>query len=145
MLTAGKNFPVSSIATDPTTGNSYTSYYDVFAVGAGYLDVWAALNSNATPNGSAASPIASYNPSSGSVTLSNLGGQSVIWGTNLIWGTNVIWGTSAVSGSNVIWGTNLIWGTSAAGNLSVIWGTNLIWGTDVPTGEMSVVAIQGEQ
>ena len=145
MLTAGKNFPVSSTATDPATGATYTSYYDIFTVGAGYLDVWAALNSNSLARGSAASPIASYDPGSGAITLSNLAGQSVIWGTNLIWGTNVIWGTSAVSGNSVIWGTNLIWGTSAASNLSVIWGTNLIWGTDVPTGEMSSVAVQGEQ
>ena len=30
MKTTTKNFPVSSVATDPTTGMSYTSYYDIF-------------------------------------------------------------------------------------------------------------------
>src|SRR5580700_10913427 len=45
MKTAGKTFPVSSTATDPTTGQSYTSFYDVFTVGAGYIDVPAALAS----------------------------------------------------------------------------------------------------
>jgi len=44
MKTATKNFPSSSSVTDPTTGVTYTDYYDLFTIGAGYLDVWAALN-----------------------------------------------------------------------------------------------------
>jgi len=46
MKTATKNFPASSSVTDPTTGTTYTSYYDMFTIGAGYLDVWAARNSS---------------------------------------------------------------------------------------------------
>ena len=38
MKTASKSFPTSSVAVDPATGISYTSYYDIFTVGAGYLD-----------------------------------------------------------------------------------------------------------
>ena len=61
MKTASKSFPVSSVATDPITGVSYTSYYDLFTVGAGYLDVWAALNAtDVVPAGSSTlSPTAS--------------------------------------------------------------------------------------
>src|SRR5205085_61999 len=44
MKTSTKNFPASSVATDPATGTTYTSYYDMFTIGAGYLDIWAALN-----------------------------------------------------------------------------------------------------
>ena len=43
MRTAYKTFPTSSQATDPTTGIVYTSYYDIFTIGAGYLDIGAAL------------------------------------------------------------------------------------------------------
>ena len=43
MKTASKTFPVMSTATDPTTGQTYTDFYDMFTVGAGYLDVAAAL------------------------------------------------------------------------------------------------------
>ena len=43
MKTAGKTFPVSSTATDPTTGLTYTSFYDAFTIGAGYVDAAAAL------------------------------------------------------------------------------------------------------
>ncbi len=44
MRTSSKIFPSMSTAVDPVTGNSYTSQYDLFTIGAGYLDVWAALN-----------------------------------------------------------------------------------------------------
>ena len=46
MQTAFKTFPTSTVATDPTTGRTYTSYYDLFTVGAGYVDLQAALASN---------------------------------------------------------------------------------------------------
>ena len=76
MRTANKNFPVSSVATDPTTGISYTSYYDIFTVGAGYLDVWAALNSNATAKriGSFAGRLLQL--FTGTVSIGNIAGQS---------------------------------------------------------------------
>ena len=44
MKTASKFFPTVSTAVDPITGVQYTSQYDIFTVGAGYLDVWAAYN-----------------------------------------------------------------------------------------------------
>jgi serine protease AprX len=37
MKTAYKTFPVSSVAADPSAGLTYTSYYDLFTVGAGYI------------------------------------------------------------------------------------------------------------
>ena len=46
MKTAYKAFPSTSIAIDPTTGITYTSQYDFFTVGAGYLDVQAALSNS---------------------------------------------------------------------------------------------------
>jgi serine protease AprX len=42
MATAYKTFPTSSTASDPQTGQSFVSYYDVFTIGAGYLDLSAA-------------------------------------------------------------------------------------------------------
>ncbi len=60
MKTATKNFPSTSVATDPVTGISYTSTYDIFTIGAGYLDVWAALNNTDVATGSAVSPTAIY-------------------------------------------------------------------------------------
>jgi serine protease AprX len=62
MKTASKNFPMNSITTDPATGITYTSQYDIFTVGAGYLDVWAALNNSDLLSGTAPSPAAIYDP-----------------------------------------------------------------------------------
>src|SRR5580704_4164940 len=53
MKTASKSFPVSSTATDPTTGQNYTDYYDMFTVGAGYVDIPAVLTNYDQPFGSA--------------------------------------------------------------------------------------------
>ena len=44
MKTAWKSLPAYSSTTDPTTGITYTDQYDVFTVGAGYVDLEAALN-----------------------------------------------------------------------------------------------------
>src|SRR5215831_11158756 len=48
MKTATKTFPQYSTAIDPATRISYTSQYDMFTVGAGYLNIWGALNSTDT-------------------------------------------------------------------------------------------------
>ena len=99
MKTAYKTFPTSSTATDPTTGQTYTSYYDIFTVGTGYLDVQAALNNNSLAPatvGAALSPTAIYNASKGTVTLSNgnsaIASNSVVWGSSVVWGASVVWG-----------------------------------------------------
>ena len=45
MKTATKAFPGPTVVTDATTGTVYTSYHNVLTVGAGYIDIVAALNS----------------------------------------------------------------------------------------------------
>src|SRR5260370_1319062 len=72
MKTATKTFPSFSVAIDPVTGISYTSQYDIFTVGAGYLDVWAALNNTdlaPAQVGTALSPSASYDATTGNVDV----------------------------------------------------------------------------
>jgi hypothetical protein len=84
MKTATKAFPSNSSWTDPVTGITYTTQYDLFAVGAGYLDIWAALNSTdiLAAQTTALSPQAIYDPLTGEVSLS---GSSVMWGSSVIW------------------------------------------------------------
>lgn len=143
MKTAYKTFPASSVATDPTTGQTYTSYYDLFTVGAGYVDLAAALaNTDKAPAtvGSALSPTAAYNSWNGTITLSNgsstVASSSVVWGTSVVWGSSVVWGTN-VSGNSVVWGTSVVWGSSATGGFSVVWGTatnsatSVVWGSSL--------------
>lgn len=142
MKTATKNFPTYSVATDPTTGQTYMDFYDIFTVGAGYIDIEGALNSTDVANGSAASPSVVYNPWTQQANLvignNEIWGQSrnVVWGGGTVWGTNVVWGssdfvgaTSAVQRGNVVWGGSTDWGTNA------IWGTNVVWGSTSGIGE----------
>ena len=156
MQTAYKTFPASSTAVDPSSGLSYTSYYDIFTVGAGYLDMEAAYKSiNSVPYGlSALSPTAAYNASSGAVTLEP--GTSTIWASQSVWDMQSVWGSQTVSGTKAVWGTQAVWGTADVSSSQSIWGTNAVWGsisvastqavssTSTDGAEAVTIAIQGE-
>ncbi len=145
MKTAWKGLPAWSVIYDSATKKTYYIQDDIFTVGAGYLDIAAALASNDTPpalTGIAKSPLASVN-SYGEVHIvkdsSVLWGNSVLWGTSVVWGTSVIWGTN-VQGESVLWGTSVIWGSSSTQGYSVLWGTSaapfsVLWGTASTTAD----------
>ncbi len=80
MKTAWKSFPAFSSTTDPSTGITYTDQYDVFTIGAGYVDIEAALGSTDTATKTAMSPIATYNSNSGNVYLTD--NSSSVWNTS---------------------------------------------------------------
>lgn len=143
MKTATKSFPLSSIAIDPVTGITYVSQYDIFTIGAGYLDVWGALNSTDTlPAGStAASPVAVFNSSTSTTTIVNANtevwGTHAVWGTTAVWGQTAVWGTSlfvdgaaALWGTSAVWGSTAVWGTGGMQGNTAIWGAHAVWGTD---------------
>jgi serine protease AprX len=157
MKTATKTFPLSSTATDPVTLITYTSQYDMFTIGAGYLDAWAALNSSdSVPAGStAASPIAVFNSSNSSVTVVNAGtpsGQHAVWGSMNLWGATAVWGTSlfldgsaALWGTSAIWGSTAVWGTAGPSGNTAVWGTHAVWGsTTSDNGESTTLLTNGE-
>jgi len=144
MKTAYKTFPTSSTAIDPVTGIASTSYYDIFTVGAGYLDIGAALaNTDVAPSsvGAAMSPSAQYDSTSGTVSLIN--GSSVCWGQSLVWGQSVVWGQTVISGTSVVWGQSVVWGDSTLSGFSVVWGESMVWGQSAGADATSI-AINGE-
>ena len=141
MKTASKTFPLTSVAVDSTTGMAYTSTYDMFTVGAGYLDIYAALNNHDTGSGFALSPLAVWNPiyksaelykSSSSIWNSTTWSLANVWGTQLVQpmvsGTSAAWGDGTVWGSSAAWGDSTQWGTSAAWGDTTNWGTSAAWG-----------------
>jgi serine protease AprX len=146
MLTATKAFPTVSSYTDPTTGITYKAQYDIFTVGAGYLNVDAALSSNAVPPAtqSAISPSVAINVSNGVATATLVNGSNALWDSNVVWGTHIVWGTNVVWGANVVWGSNVVWGASnlflnalntvTGSNVpvasNVVWGAHIVWGAD---------------
>ena len=147
MKTASKTFPASSVATDPVTGRTYTSYYDMFTIGAGYVDVWAALNTSDAPGtafGAAISPTAYYDSSRGGVFLSNTG-MAAIWGSNTVWGDQIIWGSNTVWGDQILGGSNTVWGDGGVHGFVAVWGNAALFGASTATAtEASSVTILGE-
>jgi len=109
MKSAAKAFPTRS-----TTG-PWTTQYDIFAVGAGYLDVAAALNNPdvALAGRFALSPAVTHNCStartSACVKLSNPADSlfsTATWSHQTVWGSSVLWGDSLLWGDSVLWGDN---------------------------------------
>jgi serine protease AprX len=135
MLDACKSFPTSSVATDPTTGESYISYYDIFTVGAGYLDIAAALADKSLAQGTALSPAAVYNSSTGTVGL--VADSSSVWNLNTVWGNQsvydvrTVWGVNAINASQTVWGVNTVWGNTTVWGVNTVWGNTTVWGVGV--------------
>jgi serine protease AprX len=145
METASKTFPSSSSVYDPTTGITYTDQYDIFTVGAGYVDLAAALANTNLPNGTAMSPTANYDPKTGYVYLT--GNSSATWGTSQIWsgpaiwgsqqftgGSSIMWGAGGTGGSSIMWGANslagssIMWGANTSSGFATIWSNSIMWG-----------------
>jgi len=145
MKTASKSFPTSSSVYDAPTGITYTSQYDIFTVGAGYVDMAAALASTELSSGTAMSPTAVYNSSTGNVTLTS--DSSAVWGTSQAWsgpavwgstqfvgGNAIMWGAGTTSGSAIMWGATdlsgsaIMWGASNSSGFSTIWSDAIMWG-----------------
>jgi serine protease AprX len=143
MLTAYKNFPSTSVTTDPVTGAIYVSQYDMFTVGAGYLDTQAALNDSNIATGTALSPTASYDSVSGDVYLST--DPSAVWNTTAVWDSRAVWGTTEIEATRAVWGTTAVWGTSSLDGFGAVWGTRSVWGTSSTDGaELISIAVNGE-
>jgi serine protease AprX len=127
MKTAWKGYVSNSWAYD-VWGNGYFSQYDVFTIGAGYLDVDQALGSTDVASGGAASPAVIYNSSTRQVTLLNgssiTWGASIIWGSSIIWGDSIVWGANAVISDSIIWGSSIVWGDQSCTAFSIIWGNS---------------------
>lgn len=148
MKTASKAFPTTSTAYDPVTGAPYYSQYDIFTVGAGYLDITAALANTDRSTKPSLSPKAVYDTATGKVRLvqdtAAIWGDSAIWGGAAIWGNAVIWGGSVIWGDAVIWGNAAIWGNTTTTGFARVWGDAAIWGDGVPMGESTGIAVNGE-
>jgi serine protease AprX len=160
MKTAWRGFPVKMSTTVTNQNGSTTTYSatnDIFTMGAGQIDAWAAYNNTDLPSGTAASPSALLYPNGAvQLQLNPSYATSVIWGsgspfaTSVIWGssspfaTSVIWGSN-VSGSSVIWGSNALCGSMTVSGSSALWGSSVIWGSGTPLAEAYInIAINGE-
>ena len=92
MKTAWKSLPSYSSYTDPVSGVTYTDQYDIFTVGAGYVDLEAAMVNPDLASGTAMSPIAQFNSSTNTVFLKT--DRSAVWNTSATWSNAAVWGSS---------------------------------------------------
>jgi serine protease AprX len=134
MKTAWKGLSKFSSGTDAISFTTFNSEDDIFTVGAGYLDVQAALASTDVVSLPALSPTAVYDPLSKTVTI--VRDFSVIWGDSYLWRDSVVWGTAIFSsltskGYSVVWGDSIgagfsvVWGDCTSGGFSVVWGSSI--------------------
>jgi len=125
MKTAAKTLNLYSTGIDALTGQTYTQQADIFTVGAGYIDIAAALANNDLASLPALSPTAAHNPITNQTVIIRGAswGDSVLWGDSAVFG-NIVFkstvGFSSVLGldDSVLWGDSVIWGDST----SVLWG-----------------------
>jgi serine protease AprX len=140
MKSAYKNLPQYTTIID--SGRTFFIQYDAFTVGAGYLDIQAALSSTDLATLSAKSPTVTYDPVTKNVYFvsdsSAIWGSSAMWGS-AVWGANVfvgsksaMWGSSALWGSSAMWGSNTTQGFSAMWGSSSLWGSSAMWGSTTP-------------
>ena len=153
MKTAYKTFPTSSTASDAVTGDTFVSQYDILTVGAGYMDVAAALANRDLATGKALSPTASYDETTGNAFL--IYDRSSIWddtnvyqgrsvaGTNSIWGTQTVWGSKVVDANRAVWGLKGVWGTGSVSDTRAVWGTKAVWGAKGVWGTRSMLGASG--
>lgn len=137
MKTAWKGYPVNSWGYD-VKGQGHFSQYDVFTIGAGYLDIDAALQSTDVASGGAPSPVVNFNPTTGTATIANsqsiTWGNSITWGSSIVWGNSIVWGSNAVLSDSIIWGNSIVWGQSSVTGNSIIWGNSIVWGANSVAG-----------
>ena len=161
MQTASKAFPTVSNVVDSTTGQTFTSYYDIFTIGAGYLDLKAALQlSNQVPTQlTAISPTANLDLTSGDVELSfdssSVFSDKAMWGANstsankAMWGADAVWSNAVLAGNKAMWGASSVWGASGDYANKAMWGASsdfankAMWGASSLTASQSV-SINGE-
>jgi subtilisin family serine protease len=155
---------LQQMQSDPT---QYTdTQYDVFTIGAGYLDLKAALANvtNAPAEGLAVSPVAYVDPNTGLVYASgNYAGLcgstdstgAVLAGSDLcsssVANVSSIWQFdgdasstgSTVSGTKCLWGAQSVWGAGAfASSSSTVFGSKCLWGAQSVWGASSTEAFK---
>ncbi len=138
MATANKNFVPGYTWHDSTLNIDRTLRHDLFTIGAGYLDIPAALASTDVATSPAVSPSIQLQ-SDGSVSInvtSALGGSGSVWNASTIWGANNV----AVTGSSVVWTvdgasadltpSSVIWTFDGSDASLVIASSSVIWTID---------------
>ena len=122
MKTARKSVQLYTKAIDAKDHvTSFDQQSDIFAVGAGYVDVNAALASTDLIALPALSPTATFDSYGKHVVVAI--NQAVIWGDAIVWGEAIVWGSNVfVRGTAICWGEAIVWGDTTTSGFAIVWG-----------------------
>ena len=121
MKTARKALPLYTTGVDAISQVSYSNQSDIFTVGAGYLDINAALANTDLVTLPALSPTAVYDPLT--KTVSVVINQAITWGDAIVWGEAIVWGDNVfINATAIVWGEAIVWGDSTTSGFAIIWG-----------------------
>ena len=130
MKTATKIGTLYSTGIDANTRESFNNQSDIFTVGAGYLNISAALANYDLVTRPAISPTAVFNAITRKISISR--DFSVLWGDSIIWGDSLLFGSFVFSrpalnalDESVLWGDSVIWGDALASGFSILWGDSV--------------------
>ncbi len=143
MKTAAKStLPPLMQAFSRLGGMLYHQQSDIFTIGAGYLDINAALASTDLASAPALSPTAVYDAVTHKVYIVRPFG--VVWGDGVTWADSVVFGPSVFTGLlnkgySIIWGSDdslgVVWGDSTNNAFSTLWATDdslgVVWGDTI--------------
>ncbi len=136
MKTATKTLNLYSIGTDAKSLQQFNSQCDIFTVGAGYLNIAAALMNNDLVTLPALSPAVVRDPATHKFGIAR--NFSILWGDSVLWGDaalfgNIVFSRLAVNATD----DSVLWGDSTA-----IWGQDdsVLWGDSV-TGTSALTAL----
>ena len=127
MKTANKSLFLFSTALSFLRGTSYSNQADIFTVGAGYLDINAALTNQDLVQTTALSPTAYIDSATGHVVIRRTG--SGVWGTldASVWGDTIVWGSSIFNGVLATDLSSIVWGDTVFGTLdAIVWGDSML-------------------
>ncbi len=130
MKTATKTLNLYSVATDAHTLQQFNNQSDIFTIGAGYLNIAAALMNNDLVTMPALSPAVVRDPATNKFGI--VRNFSIMWGDSILWGDaavfgNIVFTRLAVNATDdsVLWGDSICWGDSTTSGFSILWGDSV--------------------
>ena len=130
MKTASKALNLYSTGVDAITLQPFQNQADIFTVGAGYLNIAAALINNDLATLPALSPTAVHNATTNTTLIIRGSGT---WGDSVLWGDSAVFGSTVFShvalnalDESICWGDSMVWGDSTAAGFTIVWGDSVL-------------------
>jgi serine protease AprX len=136
MKTATKAINLYSTGVSAVSLQRFTNQSDIFTVGAGYLNIFAALANHEIVSMPALSPTVVRNPVTGKISI--LRNFSICWGDSMVWGDSALFGSTVLShvalnalDESICWGDSMVWGDSTTTGFSMVWGNSVLSSTSM--------------